>query len=198
MVVHSQKKKSDIKMIKSHNLKIGNIVVSTRIAAKLDLDYVETKLKNAATTKGKFPGLVYRMKKPKTAFLIFRSGKIICTGSKTKEDVKLAIDLLAADLRSIGIKTVDHPDLKVQNIVASAHLRKEVNLAKVLECKGTEYEPEIFPGLICRIDEPKSVILVFSSGRLVITGCKTIEDCEKAVEVLQSNLSLSWFNKKIL
>lgn len=172
-------------------IKVENVVANARIADNLDLEYIESRLEDAVFTKKKFPGLVYRTREPKSAFLIFRSGKVVCTGSKTAEGVRAVMDKLAADLRSIGMEVVEHPDFRVQNIVASANLGRELNLGAIvlgLELEGMEYEPEVFPGLVYRIDEPKSAILIFSSGRLVITGGKTVEDCEKSVEVLLNKL----------
>ena len=174
------------------DIKIENVVANARLADSLDLEYVESKLEDAMFTKKKFPGLVYRTKDPKAAFLIFRSGKVVCTGSKTEAGVRKVIDMLAAALRSIGIKVEEHPDFKVQNIVASANLGRELNLGAIvvgLKLEGMEYEPEVFPGLVYRIVEPKSAILIFSSGRLVITGGKTMEDCEKSVNVLLDKLA---------
>lgn len=173
------------------DIKIENVVANARIANNLDLEYIESRLEEAMFTKKKFPGLVYRTREPRSAFLIFRSGKVVCTGSKTEEGVREVIDKLAADLRGIGIEVEEHPDFKVQNIVASANLGRELNLGAIvvgLELEGMEYEPEVFPGLVYRIDEPRSAILIFSSGRLVITGGKTLEDCEKSVQVLLDKL----------
>jgi transcription initiation factor TFIID TATA-box-binding protein len=173
------------------DIKVENVVANARIADELDLQYIESRLEDAVFTKKKFPGLVYRTRNPKSAFLIFRSGKVVCTGSKTKEGVRAVMDKLSADLRSLGIDVEEHPEFKVQNIVASAKIGKELNLGAIvvgLELEGMEYEPEVFPGLVYRIKDPKSAILIFSSGRLVITGGKTVEDCEKSVEVLLDKL----------
>jgi len=173
------------------NIKVENVVANARIADELDLNYIESRLEDAAFTKKKFPGLVYRTKDPKSAFLIFRSGKLVCTGSKTEEGVRKVVDKLSADLRGIGVEVVEHPEFRVQNIVASASVGRELNLGAIvlgLELEGMEYEPEVFPGLVYRINEPKSAILIFSSGRLVITGGKTLEDCEKSVDVLLDKL----------
>jgi transcription initiation factor TFIID TATA-box-binding protein len=174
------------------DIKIENVVANARLTDSLDLEYIESELEDAMFTRKKFPGLVYRTRDPKAAFLIFRSGKVVCTGSKTEAGVRKVIDLLAAALRSIGIKVEEHPEFKVQNIVASANLGRELNLGAIvigLELEGMEYEPEVFPGLVYRINEPKSAILIFSSGRLVITGGKTMEDCEKSVKVLLDKLT---------
>jgi len=173
------------------NIKVENVVANARIADELDLNYIESRLEDAVFTKKKFPGLVYRTKEPKSAFLIFRSGKVVCTGSKTEEGVRRVMDTLSADLRGIGVEVVEHPEFRVQNIVASANVGRELNLGAIvvgLELEGMEYEPEVFPGLVYRIAEPKSAILIFSSGRLVITGGKTLEDCEKSVDVLLDKL----------
>ncbi|RCV62828.1 transcription initiation factor TFIID TATA-box-binding protein [Methanophagales archaeon] len=179
------------------NIKIENVVANARITESLDLEYVESQLEEAMFTKKKFPGLVYRTKEPKSAFLIFRSGKVVCTGAKTKEGVRTVMDKLAADLRGVGIEVEEHPEFKVQNIVASADLGKELNLGAIvmgLELEGMEYEPEVFPGLVYRITDPKSAILIFSSGKLVITGGKTLDDCKKSVEILLTKLrSLNLF-----
>lgn len=179
------------------NIKIENVVANARITESLDLEYVESQLEAAMFTKKKFPGLVYRTKEPKSAFLIFRSGKVVCTGAKTKEGVRVVMDKLSTDLRGIGIEVEEHPEFKVQNIVASADLGKELNLGAIvmgLELEGMEYEPEVFPGLVYRITDPKSAILIFSSGKLVITGGKTLDDCKKSVEILLTKLrSLNLF-----
>jgi transcription initiation factor TFIID TATA-box-binding protein len=179
------------------NIKIENVVANARITESLDLEYVESQLEAAMFTKKKFPGLVYRTKEPKSAFLIFRSGKVVCTGAKTKEGVRVVMDKLSTDLRGIGIEVEEHPEFKVQNIVASADLGKELNLGAIvmgLELEGMEYEPEVFPGLVYRIKDPKSAILIFSSGKLVITGGKTLDDCKKSVEILLTKLrSLNLF-----
>jgi transcription initiation factor TFIID TATA-box-binding protein len=173
------------------DIKVENVVANARIAEELDLQYIESRLEAAVFTKKKFPGLVYRTKDPKSAFLIFRSGKVVCTGSKTKEGVRIVMDKLSTDLRGLGIEVAEHPEFKVQNIVASASIGKELNLGAIvvgLELEGMEYEPEVFPGLVYRIKDPKSAILIFSSGRLVITGGKTVEDCKKSVRVLMEKL----------
>jgi transcription initiation factor TFIID TATA-box-binding protein len=98
---------------------------------------------------------------------------------------------MAKKLNGIGIKTLENPDITVQNIVASADLHTILNLNAIaigLGLENIEYEPEQFPGLVYRIDEPKVVVLIFSSGKLVVTGGKSPEDCEKGVKVVRQQL----------
>jgi len=172
-------------------INIENIVASTGIADELDLKEIEKGLEGSEYNEKKFPGLVYRINNPKAAFLIFRSGKVNCTGAKSVEDVGKAVEYLVSKLKSMGIKVYDNPEVKIQNIVASADLGFDVNLNALaigLGLENVEYEPEQFPGLVYRLDDPKVVILVFGSGKLVITGGKTEEDCRKSVERLKKQI----------
>jgi len=172
-------------------LRIENVVASTQLADEFDLEKINQKLENTEYDKGKFPGLVYRVKQPKAAFLIFKSGKVNCTGAKRIDDVKKATENLTVKLRQMGVVIKEPLNIVVQNIVASADLGRELNLNAIaigLGLENVEYEPEVFPGLVYRIADPKVVVLIFSSGKLVITGSKTPEDCERGVEVVRHQL----------
>jgi transcription initiation factor TFIID TATA-box-binding protein len=172
---------------------IQNIVASTTLAEDFDLDKIEAGLEGAEYNKTKFPGLVYRIMNPKACFLIFTSGKVVCTGSKNIENVHTAIITLANTLNSIGCDKIDpEPDIHIQNIVASADLKTNVNLNAIVMAFGmenVEYEPEVFPGLVYRMEAPKVVVLVFSSGKLVIAGGKFPEDCEEALRIIRTELN---------
>ena len=173
------------------SIKIENVVASTKLAEEFDLTVIESEFEGAEYNKQKFPGLVYRVSDPKAAFLVFTSGKVVCTGAKNVDDVHTVIGNMAKKLNSIGIKTLDNPEITVQNIVASADLHTILNLNAIaigLGLENIEYEPEQFPGLVYRIDVPKVVVLIFSSGKLVVTGGKSPEDCERGVEVVRQQL----------
>ena len=173
-------------------IQIENVVASTKLADEFDLHKIEAELVGAEYNKEKFPGLVYRTKNPKAAFLIFTSGKIVCTGTKNAEDVNLVITNIAEMLKSIGIQEIyPEPEINVQNMVASADLGTKLNLNAItlgLGMENVEYEPEVFPGLVYRIKVPKIVVLIFSSGKLVVTGGKTPNDCEEGVRIVRKEL----------
>jgi len=136
-----------------------------------------------------FPGLVFRLKRPKTATLIFNSGKMVCTGAKSEKESKRAVMKVIRELKKSGIIIIGKPELKIQNIVASANLAGLIDLERSAYSLGrTMYEPEQFPGLIYRMDEPKVVILLFASGKLVCTGATKEEDVYEAVTKLHKNL----------
>jgi len=138
-----------------------------------------------------FPGLVFRLKKPKTATLIFNSGKMVCTGAKSEKESKRAVMKVVRELKKSGIIIIGKPELKIQNIVASVNLAGLIDLERSAYSLGrTMYEPEQFPGLIYRVDTPKVVILIFASGKLVCTGAKHEEDVYEAVTKLHETLEL--------
>ncbi|MHA1532512.1 MAG: TATA-box-binding protein, partial [Candidatus Heimdallarchaeota archaeon] len=146
-------------------VKVENIVASTTFADKLDLDMISQSLKEAEYEPEQFPGLIYRLKNPKTATLLFTSGKDNCTGAKTLEDVRKTIDIIADKLKKLGVDVYKKKDLEmvVQNMVAVADLGSDLNLNEVamgLGLENIEYEPEQFPGLVYRIKEPKVVMLL--------------------------------------
>lgn len=166
-------------------IKIQNIVTSATLNQKVNLNAVAKSYPTAEYRPDRFPGLVFRLKRPKTATLIFSSGKMICTGAKSGKDSRRAIMKVVKELKMGGIIIVSKPDLKVVNIVASASLDGQVDLEKTVSTlRKTMYEPEQFPGLIYRMDEPKVVILIFASGNLVCTGAKKEQDVYDAVHKL--------------
>lgn len=171
--------------------RMENVVASTSLGQELDLNAIEDALEGAEYNPQQFPGLVYRLKDPKTATLLFRSGKVVCTGAKNLEEVKVAISKVKKDLRKANIEIQIEPKIEVQNIVASSDLGQEINLNTVaitLGLEKVEYEPEQFPGLVYRLDSPKVVVLLFGSGKMVCTGAKVPEDVDRAVKKIAAEL----------
>lgn len=174
------------------DVKVENIVASTIFAEKLDLDVIAKSLAEAEYEPEQFPGLVYRLKNPKAATLLFRSGKSNCTGAKNIEDVRKTVDIIAEKLKKLGMDVYENPEIVVQNMVATADLGGELNLNEVAVAFGlenVEYEPEQFPGLVYRVKEPHVVMLLFGSGKIVCTGGKNTGDVSKAVEELLKKLT---------
>jgi transcription initiation factor TFIID TATA-box-binding protein len=168
---------------------IQNVVASATLNQKVDLNAVVKGYPGVEYRPEKFPGLVFRLKSPKTATLIFSSGKMICTGAKSGKESRRAIMKVVKELKKDGIIIISKPDLKVVNIVASASLGGKVDLEKTVSTlRKTMYEPEQFPGLIYRMDEPKVVMLIFASGSLVCTGAKKEQDVYDAVHKLHEIL----------
>jgi len=172
-------------------IKIENVVASTSIGQEINLKQATLALEGADYNPKRFPGLVYRTKDPKTAALIFRSGKIVCTGAKSIDDVYKGLENVFQSLRNIGIDVKGTPEIKVQNIVASGDLHAALNLNAIaigLGLENIEYEPEQFPGLVYRLSDPKVVVLLFGTGKLVVTGGRKPEDAVSAVDRIVEEL----------
>ncbi len=170
---------------------IENIVASTAIADKLDLSRIAMALDGSEYEPDQFPGLIYRLQEPKTAVLIFRSGKVNCTGAKDLDAVNRTIKTIVSQLRKAGIDVYDNPEIIVQNIVAVYDLGVSLNLTDIamsLGLENVEYEPEQFPGLVYRVEEPKVVLLLFGSGKVVCTGAKKDDEILEAVNKLKEEL----------
>lgn len=170
---------------------IENVVASTAIADELDLAALSAALPESEYDPEKFPGLVLRLAEPETAALLFSSGKVVCTGGSTTGEVHRAVQKVVDRAASAGADVHEEPDIEVQNIVASADLGVSLNLHPIALAVGlekVEYEPEQFPGVVYRLREPRVVVLLFSSGRLVCTGARKRRQVEEAVSGIADEL----------
>jgi len=114
---------------------------------------------------------------------------MVCTGARSEKEARKAIMNVVREMKKGGIIILRKPELKIQNIVASASLGGKVDLEQAVGALGkTMYEPEQFPGLIHRMDEPRAVILLFATGKLVCTGAKREQDVHDAVHKLHASL----------
>jgi transcription initiation factor TFIID TATA-box-binding protein len=173
------------------SLKIENIVASGVIADSIDLEKVSDKIKNCELNTKRFPGAVYRIENPKIAVLIFSSGKVVLTGIRNKKDLHEGLNIVIQSIRDAGGETYDEPQVAITNIVCSYDMGKYINLNKVvitLNLENIEYEPEQFPGLVYRIENPKIVALLFSSGKIILTGGKNMEDIKQGLNFLEQRL----------
>jgi len=171
-------------------VEIQNVVASVILDQKIDLNQIVKTFENVEYKPDQFPGLVFRLEKPKTATLIFSSGKMVSTGAKSEKQAHEAVHKIVRELRSKKIITgKTKPQITVQNIVASATLPGKIDLEHaVTALERTMYEPEQFPGLIYRMHDPDVVILLFASGKLVCTGAVNEKMVYDAAEKLMNEL----------
>ena len=171
------------------DIKVVNIVVSTSLEHDIPLEKMAATLSNTEYNPEQFPGLVIRIKEPKTSALIFSSGKVVCTGARSMEKVHESIKKIIKSLEKIGIKIKIKPVVKIQNIVASGSVGMDLNLnVLAMKLNNTEYEPEQFPGLVYKINEAKATFLLFSNGKVVCTGTKSEKEVHAALDKLIENL----------
>mmetsp|Transcript_7175 Transcript_7175/g.8084 ORF Transcript_7175/g.8084 Transcript_7175/m.8084 type:complete len:366 (+) Transcript_7175:45-1142(+) len=160
---------------------LQNIVSTVDLKCKLDLKTIALNARNTEYNPKRFAAAIMKIRNPKTTALIFSSGKMVCTGAKSEEDSKKAAKKYAKTIKNMGFD-VKFTDFKVQNIVASADVGFAIRLESLSHkhVDFCQYEPEIFPGLIYRIYKPKVVVLIFVSGKIVLTGAKTREQIKEA------------------
>jgi transcription initiation factor TFIID TATA-box-binding protein len=171
---------------------IENIVAYAVIADSLNVEDIVEKIPDFQFNPDEFFGATFKLDDPKTAVLILPSGKAVCTGAKNMEDVETSIKKITSMIKNIGIKVKTKPKIETQNIIASTDVEKELHLSSIskgLLLEHVNYEPDHFPGLIYNIDEIRALLLIFSSGKIVCTGAKNIEDTTKAIEMMKEKLS---------
>ncbi len=179
------------------SLKIQNIVATTSLGKEIPLTKLAKTIITTTYNPETFPGLILRVKKPKSAVLVFASGNLVCTGTKSVLQVKQVIEQVIKTLRKINIKVTGKPKITVQNIVASGSINMSLNLNYLaLELENTEYEPEQFPGLVYKLIEPNATFLLFSNGKLVCTGTKNNQQLEDSMKQLIKTLKKANKNKK--
>ncbi|TFG27068.1 MAG: TATA-box-binding protein [Promethearchaeota archaeon] len=163
--------------------KINNVVATVYLdlSEKLDLVNIARKVPETEYNPEKFPGLVFRLDSPRASFLIFSTGSMVVTGLKNVKLIDKAVSKLMKILKGFGLK-LPEPNIKIQNFVASGDLHIPIDLNKaVLLMEYAMYEPEVFPGLIYHMKDPKAVFLIFSTGKIVCTGVKNEEMVKKAI-----------------
>ena len=162
---------------------LQNIVSTVNLDCKLNLKEIAMRARNAEYNPKRFAAVIMRIRQPKTTALIFASGKMVCTGAKSEQDSKLAARKYTRIIQKLGMN-VGFKDFKIQNIVGSCDVQFPISLEGLVSFHGVfcSYEPELFPGLIYRMRQPKVVLLIFVSGKIVITGAKAREETFKAFD----------------
>ena len=179
-------KEPDTKKLKEPDTKIVNIVISTSLEHKIPLERLIMDLPNTEYNPEQFPGLIMKIREPKASFLIFSSGKVVCTGTKSIDSAKFALEKLIEYMAKVDIKITIKPKIRVENVVASSDIDMKLDLNEIaIKLTNVEYEPEQFPGLVFKIqDETKATFLIFGNGKLVCTGTKS----DKHVHIAIKNL----------
>lgn len=176
------------------NIKVENVIATAKIGENLNLFKISTSIEDADYKPEDFPGIIYNLKNPKTVILIFRSGRVVCTGAHSLQDARAAIDIIVKKLESADIEVEADPEMKVKTIVTSTDFGKELDLkkiAKILDKEKVEYDPDEFPGLIYKVREQGPEFLMFESGVVVCTGCKKTKQIEKFVGEIADKLDES-------
>jgi len=187
---YEEEEEEELESEEGLDYKIENVVatVVVEITEKIDLNQIARKHADVEYNPERFPGLVMRIEKPRATILIFSTGKMVVTGLRKAREAPRVVEKVVKNIRKAGIK-VSNPEITIQNIVASGdlHTNIDLNMAAIV-MEFAMYEPEVFPGLIYRMPDPKTVFLIFSTGRIVCTGAKKKEIVRDAVRKLNQQV----------
>ncbi|XP_021919781.1 TATA-box-binding protein-like [Zootermopsis nevadensis] len=160
---------------------LQNVVSTVNLACPLDLMKINFRTRNSEYNPSRFSGIVMRIREPHTTALLFKSGKMVVTGARNEDDSRLAARKYARIIQKLGFP-VKFLDFKIQNIVGTCDLRFPIRVECLNQMYVYSYEPELFPGLIYRMVKPRVVLLIFVNGKLVMTGARTREDLQEALD----------------
>ncbi len=156
-------------------IKIQNVVATVNLGLQVDLEKISQTARNAEYNPRRFAAVIMRIREPRTTALVFKSGKMIVTGAKKEEDSRKASKIYVSIIKKCGFPTADLRDYKLQNMTATCDVGFPIRLEGLLfaHSSNATYEPELFPGLVYRMTDPKVVLLIFVSGKIVVTGAKS-------------------------
>jgi transcription initiation factor TFIID TATA-box-binding protein len=164
-------------------IRIQNMSSTANLGVRLDLKKIALKCRNTEFNPRRFAAVIMRLREPRATALIFGSGKMVVTGVKSTHNATLACRKFAYIVERVGFKPQEFMDFKVQNIVGTADVGFPIRLEGLVYSHSAfaSYEPELFPGLIYRLVNPRVVFLIFVSGKIVITGAKKESDLSSAL-----------------
>jgi transcription initiation factor TFIID TATA-box-binding protein len=177
--------------LEKREIRIQNVVASASLKHRIDLDAIVKAFPHVKYEPKVFPGLAFRLKRPKTCTLIFSSGGMVCTGAKSEREAGKAVMKVVKELKAAGIIITGEPEVHIVNIVASGSLGGPVDLEGLASQPAggsIMYEPEQFPAATYRMESPRVVFLVFATGKIVCVGAKRDKDVCEAVENLRLRL----------
>ena len=168
---------------------LHNIVCTVNLGCKLDLKSIALLARNAEYNPKRFAAVIMRIREPRTTALLFSSGKMVCTGGKSEEQSRLAARKYARIIQKLGFPA-KFLDFKIQNMVGSCDVKFPIRLEPLVlsHQQFASYEPELFPGLVYRMIKPRIVLLIFVSGKVVLTGAKVRSEIYEAFNNIYSIL----------
>ena len=174
--------------------RITNIVVTCNINCPIHLPTIVSRYPFCEWNKKKFAALTLRFSSPKTTCLIFASGRVVCTGGNSMHAVRLALLQASVLIRDAGYPRAKVKSFAVQNIASSFAFPHGTLDLEALFCEHpaqTSYEPELFPALVFRPHVKGVVYLIFESGRVVITGSRSVAQVDEAYSTMMAILNRS-------
>lgn len=174
------------------DVEVVNVVGSGALGVEIDLDALSADIPTAEYNPDNYHGMYICLAEDAPLVTVYRSGKYIITGANSTEELAKIRREALKQLAETGIISVDVDDgFSIQNFVCQGDTRRTVNLSAAaigLGLERTEYEPEQFPGLVYRPTEYDCVLLLFGSGKVVITGAPDVGVAQQSFTALLKEL----------
>ena len=173
-------------------IKIENIIASAQISELFDIKLLSEKIADSGYNPSEFDGLSIKYNNEKIAMIVLGTGKVVCTGAKEITDAIDKIKKVTSQIKKIGFKIKKDYKVKIENIIVSADLKKELDLASLatrLILQDVDYQPEVFPGLIYKMDDLHTILIIFNSGKIVCTDTKSIDDATNSIKKMEEKLT---------
>ncbi|ETK76303.1 hypothetical protein F441_17600 [Phytophthora nicotianae CJ01A1] len=164
-------------------VKIMNVVGTVDLKTPLDLKTIALHARNAEYNPKRFSAVIMRLRDPKTTALIFGSGKIVITGGTSEDSCRLAARKFTRVIQKLNFPA-KFTEFKVRNVMGTCDIRFPIRLEGLLNdhARFSSYEPELFPGLIYKLVEPKLTLLIFVSGKIVLCGARDSNHLHQAID----------------
>ncbi|MCH9657419.1 TATA box-binding protein [archaeon] len=170
-------------------INIENVVATTVLDHSINLKKMN-RIFDAKYEPSKFPGVIIKLDHPKCVMLVFKSGSLVCTGTKSEEMAKKAVCKFVSELNGIdATKNARFQSIKIVNMVASCNMNCKIHLEKAARTiPRSLYEPDQFPAIIYRLVHPKVVALIFALGKLVCVGSKSTQEVYDSANTVRMEL----------
>ena len=170
-------------------VKIQNLVATVSLGCSIEPEKIALSVSNAEYNPRRFAAVIMRLREPRTTALIFKTGKMIVTGAKDIQESQNAAKLYVKIIQKCGFPA-QVVDYKISNISATVDFGFPIRLEGLMYAHHSNctYEPELFPGLVYRMTNPKVVLLIFVSGKVVITGAKDVDSLTQGLTNIHPHL----------
>jgi transcription initiation factor TFIID TATA-box-binding protein len=165
------------------------MVAAASLDQMIDLYSLAVGIPNIEYEPEQFPGAILKIKEPKVSMLLFKNGKIICSGASSEKQIEQGIRKANKMIHEIQkeVKVKRNVEFEIVNFVATASLDMNLDLFEVaMNMDNVEYEPEQFPGAILRLDEPKLTFLLFKNGKMICAGAKKESHLKKGLKAIEA------------
>lgn len=171
------------------DIKIENVIVTVDFKKDLDLQEIASSVSTAEYNPDVFPGLIYKLKSPKTVTLMFSKGHNVCTGATSLQDARAALTIIFKKLKDLDLIDLEKmPKASIQDIIVSYKFGSLLNIQEIankLPADDVQYDPKIFPGLIFKDKTTEITVLIFKSGTVVGFGSPALVDLEELLTELE-------------